>query len=219
MNHIVFDLDGTLSDTQSIHQQVEAEFLSQKWATIDPESIGVRYAGRTPQEWMSEYLHEKNISFDPQELEDFVHQKDTIVISRLRAGAIELMPFVADTIEILRNREYTMGISSWACRQFIDEFVERFNFTGILSASTSANEVQNKKPHPDVFHSTFVKLEASNSVASKKYVVGDGWSDVQGGKAAWATTIWFNQLWKPKKDPTICDFEIQSFDELLRILP
>lgn len=61
---------------------------------------------------MSEYLHEKNISFDPQELEDFVHQKDTIVISRLRAGAIELMPFVADTIEILRNREYTMGISS-----------------------------------------------------------------------------------------------------------
>jgi beta-phosphoglucomutase-like phosphatase (HAD superfamily) len=28
--HIVFDLDGTLTDTQKIHQQLEADFLKKK---------------------------------------------------------------------------------------------------------------------------------------------------------------------------------------------
>jgi beta-phosphoglucomutase-like phosphatase (HAD superfamily) len=28
--HIVFDLDGTLTDTQGIHQQVESDFLQSK---------------------------------------------------------------------------------------------------------------------------------------------------------------------------------------------
>lgn len=28
--HIVFDLDGTLTDTQKIHQQIESDFLKSK---------------------------------------------------------------------------------------------------------------------------------------------------------------------------------------------
>jgi beta-phosphoglucomutase-like phosphatase (HAD superfamily) len=30
MRHIVFDLDGTLSDTQSTHQRIESDFLREK---------------------------------------------------------------------------------------------------------------------------------------------------------------------------------------------
>lgn len=30
MIHIVFDLDGTLADTQQIHQEIESDFLASK---------------------------------------------------------------------------------------------------------------------------------------------------------------------------------------------
>jgi beta-phosphoglucomutase-like phosphatase (HAD superfamily) len=168
---------------------------------------------------MAEYLNGEGIAFDATELENFVERKDSIVISQLRSGAIALMPKVAETVRELARRGYVMGISSGACRQFIDEFIERFGFSKIMRASTSANEVVRKKPHPDVFLATFEKLSSQFDGPDAKYVVGDGWSDVQGGHAALARTVWFNYLGKPVRDPSICDFEMRSFDELLGILP
>ena len=51
-----------------------------------------------------------------------------------------------------------MGISSGACRDFIDAFIAYFTLD-MIEASTSANEVTRKKPAPDVFLSSFAKLE------------------------------------------------------------
>ena len=33
--HIVFDLDWTITDTQKIHEQIESDFLKQKWVYIE----------------------------------------------------------------------------------------------------------------------------------------------------------------------------------------
>ena len=105
-DHIVFDLDGTLSDTQKIHQQIEAEFLKTKWVSIEPHLIGVKYAGRTPQEWISEILREKDITFTKEEIEYFVGQKDKIIISLLKKWTIELMPYAYEILKYLHKKEY-----------------------------------------------------------------------------------------------------------------
>jgi beta-phosphoglucomutase-like phosphatase (HAD superfamily) len=81
-----------------------------------------------------------------------------------------------------------MGISSGACRQFIDEFLKYFHLD-MIEASTSANEVTNKKPAPDVFIATFKKLEQKYEKPSIKWVIGDGKTDVIGGNASNAKTI------------------------------
>lgn len=188
MIHIVFDLDGTLADTQKIHQQIESDFLASMWVIINPDNIGKAYAGRSPIEWIPEFLIENSIPFIHDEIIDFVESKDQKVFALLKAGKIELMPSVKETLLSLAGRWIKMGISSGSCREIIDLFIEHFQLN-MIEVSTSANEVINKKPAPDVFISSFEKLEKIHGNPMEKWVVGDGKTDIIGGNAAGAKTI------------------------------
>jgi beta-phosphoglucomutase len=187
--HIVFDLDGTLADTQKIHQQIESEFLASYGLSIDPSDIGRQYAGRSPIEWIPECLHQQEIEFSPQSILDFVHSKDTQVVSLLAQWSIELLPSVRETLISLSQHEWVhMGISSGACREFIDDFLEYFDLD-MIDATTSADEVIHKKPAPDVFLSSFQQLEDIYGTPDVRWVIWDGKTDVIWGSAAWAQTI------------------------------
>lgn len=212
MIHIVFDLDGTLADTQQLHQQIESDFLVSKWAIVNPDVIGKTYAGRSPVEWISEFLTEKNISFIRAEVENFVESKDKKVFALLASGKIGLMPSVKETLENLAEKWVKIGISSGSCREIIDLFIKYFNLN-MIEASTSANEVVNKKPAPDVFLSSFEKLEKIHGKPTEKWVVGDGKTDIIGGSAAGAKTILcYNDYNIPY------DFRIDSLLEITHII-
>lgn len=216
--HLVFDLDWTLSDTQKIHEQIESDFLKEKWVYMEPTLIWRRFAWRTPQEWISEVLMKEKINYSKEELENFVSKKDKIIIWLLKKWKIELMPFAYKTLSYLNQIGYRIWISSWACREFIDEFIKYFELEKIIIASTSANEVENKKPNPDVFSKSFQKIETIFWVSDDKYVIGDWWSDMEWWYKAWAKTIWLNQSNKSKLNEVYCNFEIESLRELRNIL-
>ena len=208
MIHIVFDLDGTLADTQKI----ESDFLASKWVFIDPIVIGKTYAGRTPTEWIAEIFTQRWVDFNQAEISDFVESKDEKVIELLKKWEIELMPWVIETFRELNNRWIKMGIASGACREFIDLFIEYFGLD-MIESSTSANEVEHKKPAPDVFLASFSTLEKLYGKPTKKWVIGDGKTDIVGGKAAWAKTI----LCYHDYDISY-DFQIEQFPEIVQLL-
>jgi beta-phosphoglucomutase-like phosphatase (HAD superfamily) len=186
--HVVFDLDGTLADTQKIHEKIESDFLVSKWVFIEPHMIGKTYAGRSPIEWIPERLEHEGVHFSYDEIDAFVSSKDSLVVELLEKWEIQLIPWVTETLGLLRDRGYMMAIASGACREFIDKFIEKF-WLSMIEASTSADEVTHKKPAPDVFLSSFLKLEEKYGKPTEKWVIGDGKTDVIGWRAAWAHTI------------------------------
>lgn len=216
--HIVFDVDGTITDTQKIHQQIESDFLKTKWVDISPQDIWTRYAWRSPSERIPECLLAENRVFDKKEVETFVSQKDDRLIGLLEAGKLELMPYAFEILTYLHNKGYKIGLSSGACREFIDKFIIYFKLEDIIVASTSANEVEKKKPNPDVFLASFDKIEKIYGKPDNTYVVWDGWSDIEWGHKAWAKTIWLNYGKKKKVNELYCDREIESLKELYNIL-
>lgn len=216
--YIVFDLDGTLSDTQKIHQKIESDFLQKKWVEITPQNIWIRYAWRTPQERITELLTIENKTFTIEEIKNFVLQKDAIIITLLEKWEIELMPYAFETLNYLYQKKYKIGISSWACREFIDKFITYFGLEDIITASTSANEVEKKKPHPDVFLNCFSKIEKKHRIPSAKYVVWDWRSDMEWWHKAWAITIRLNYLQRQKPNDQYCNFEVTSLKGLQEIL-
>ena len=216
--YIVFDLDWTLTDTQGIHQQVESDFLKSKGVAIEPETIWIKYAWRTPKERISELLSSEKIDFTQKEVDDFVDGKDAIILSLLHAGKIGLIPYTMETLHYLSEKWYKIGISSGSARDLLDELITYFGLDNIIVASTSANEVKNKKPHPDVFLSSFSKIEEIYGIPDEKYVIWDGWSDMEWWHKAWAKTIWLNYLKKEKVNDVYCDKEIILLQELQTIL-
>jgi beta-phosphoglucomutase-like phosphatase (HAD superfamily) len=216
--HIVFDLDWTLTDTQKIHQKIESDFLQSKGITMKPEIIWITYAWRTPKEWIPELLSSEKVDFTQEEVEKFVDGKDDILLSLLHEWNIDLMPHAFETLMYLHNKWYKLGLSSWSSREIIDEIITYFGLENILIASTSANEVEKKKPHPDVFLASFTKLENLYGTPDIKYVVWDWWSDMEWWHKSWAKTIWLNFLKKEKVNDTYCNAEISSLKELQNIL-
>ncbi|MFZ2150844.1 MAG: HAD family phosphatase [Candidatus Absconditicoccaceae bacterium] len=216
--HIVFDLDGTIADTQKIHQQIESDFLKSRGCIMIPEIIGVKYAGRSPQERISELLSSENIDFKKRDIDNFVDNKDNIVIDLLQKGEIQLMPYAVEILQYLNNKNYKIGLSSGACREFINQFIKYFNLENIIIASTSANEVEKKKPNPDVFLSSFNQIEKIHGKPEMKYVVGDGRSDIEGGYRSGSKTVRLNYLKKTKLNDIYCNFEITSLKYLKDIL-
>lgn len=212
MIHIVFDLDGTLADTQQIHQEIESDFLASKWVVLDPEKIGQTYAGRSPSEWIPECLRQNSVDFSQDEIDIFIESKDERVIDLLKRWKIRLMPWVLETLWELQKKGIKMGISSGACREFIDEFIVYFHLD-MIETSTSANEVIHKKPAPDVFVASFAILENLYGKPSQKWVIWDGKTDIIGGAAALALTI----LCYHDYDIAY-DSRIDSFSEILRIV-
>ncbi|MCX6824950.1 MAG: HAD family phosphatase [candidate division SR1 bacterium] len=216
--HIVFDLDGTLTDTQTIHQKLESDFLKSKGIDIQPEGVGLQYAGRTPKEWIPEVLMSKKINFTQEEVNAFVDWKNEVLISLLHAGKIDLIPHAFETLIYLYNKGYKIGISSGSGKERIKELVKYFHLEEMILASTSSNEVEHKKPYPDVFLATFEKIEKIYGTPDTTYVIGDGWADVEGGHKAGAKTVWLNPGKIAKLDASYCDFEIGDLKELQNIL-
>ena len=214
--HIVFDLDWTLADTQIIHQKIEADFLKTFWVEINPEEIWKKYAWRSPQEWIPELLDELSIKYTQNDIESFVDWKDEKVIELLKSWKINLMDWTTEVLKNLYSKWYRLWISSGACREFIDNFIEYFNFNDIIDASTSANEVVNKKPHPDVFLRSFEQLEKKYWKSIERIVVWDWWSDVIWWKASNAMTIWINTN-KPK-DEKMLDVQVKNIKEIYNII-
>ncbi len=216
--HIVFDLDWTLTDTQKIHQQIESDFLKEKWAIISPKNIWIKYAWRTPKERIPEFLATKKIDFTQEEVNRFADGKEDIILSLLYAWKIDLMPYTAEILTYLYDKWYKIWISSWSSKELIEQIIQYFNIGNIITASTSANEVERKKPHPDVFLASFEKLEKLYGNPEITYVIWDGRSDMEWWYKAWAKTIRFNYLKKEKVNNIYSTMEIDSLKDLKNIL-
>lgn len=216
--HIVFDLDWTLADTQKIHQKIESDFLRSFWVSIDPENIWKIFAGRSPQEWISELLKQENVDFLQKDIDIFVDSKDEKVINLLDNWEIELMNSTKKVLETLSLNWCKIWLSSGACREFIDKFIIYFELQNIIEASTSANEVLNKKPNPDVFEKSFKTLENKYWIPEKKYVVWDWWSDVEGWYKSWAKTIWINQKRIMPKIPDYLDYQVDYLLDVVNVI-
>ena len=216
--HIVFDLDWTLTDTQKIHQQIESDFLKEKWAIISPENIWIVYAWRTPKERIPEFLASENIDFIQEEVDRFADGKEHIISSLLHAWKVNLIPYTQEILEYLHEKGYKIWVSSWSSKELIDELIKYFKLEKIITARTSANEVKRKKPYPDVFLASFDKLKKLYGAPDETYVIWDWRSDMQWWYKAWAKTIRFNYLNKKKLNDIYCNREIASLKDLENIL-
>ncbi len=188
----IFDLDGTLVDTQlPFHAKVESEILAKHNVRITPEELSERYAGRSTREIFFELLP----NHDPDEL---VKEKWYMLYGLLRFDLLSALPQMLETCLALKANGIPICIASASPQAWIEMCIDKMisifeedyllmsKFRNIFGKrSVSAEECLKPKPAPDVF------LLAKKELALRDpkdeiewYVVGDGEADVIGGLAA-----------------------------------
>ena len=140
---VIFDMDGTLLDTQRICVPAweYAGSLQSVTGMGDhiPNVCGMNGAGSTA------YL-ERN--FPTIDIIKFKKDAKNYINKYCK---VEFKPGAKELLDFLKDNNIKVGLASGTSRKSIDHHLAEVNITGMFDAISGSHDVQNGKPAPDVF--------------------------------------------------------------------
>lgn len=201
---VLFDMDGVISDTQHIHAEVETKLLKDYGVDLSAEEITAKYAGYSDDEFYEVVFADYGIT--KVTMDEAIEEvwKRKFAASR---GNILPLPGVQNLISDLKENGFKLAVASASIMEFIELVLSDLNLSDKFDAITSAIEVENGKPAPDIFLLVAKKIgvEPKNCV-----VIEDSVNGMIAAKKAGMKCI---GIVKEKGDYP-ADLVITSFDEL-----
>ncbi len=177
---VIFDVDGTLVDTNWMH--VKSWVMTFKNFGVDVSEEEVLPMIGTGGEKITKKF------FSPEQAEKFseaaikAHSKN---ISKI-AKTARVFPKVKELLQELKRRGKKIILATSARQNIVDVHIENMGIGHLIDAVVSSSEVKHTKPDPDIFKKALQKAGAD---ASESVVVGDTVWDIIAAKKAEIPTI------------------------------
>lgn len=146
----IFDLDGTLVDSEPGYYASDLEFFGPQGIVIDDE-LNRRVMGTGTKAYMgilAELFPDK--AFCALPLEERIARRDGHYL-RHWAPRARAFPGMAGLVEALHARDLPLGLASGSSRAVIDVTLAATGLGSRFSAVLSSEEVARGKPYPDIF--------------------------------------------------------------------
>ena len=179
---VIFDVDGTLIDSVEQHARAWLWVFARHGIDIPLEEIR-HQIGKGGDQLMPVFL-------PADEVEEV---GPTLVAERSAFFKDEYLPHLrafSDTRELFERIKADgkrIGLASSCKADELEHYVRIADIEGLYDASTTSDDAEKSKPHPDIFHAILDKL--SNPDPSKVIVVGDTAWDAHAAAKAGLKTI------------------------------
>lgn len=140
---IVFDLDGTLIDTEATWDEVRrglAEEAGLPW----PAGATQAMMGMSTPEWAHYLVETVGLPLTDEQAADATIE----AMAAHHERGVELLPGALEVVHRLAA-EYPMAVASSSPRVLIDAALRAMNITHLFQATVSTEEVERGKPEPD----------------------------------------------------------------------
>lgn len=211
MNTILFDMDGTLFDTEKHYQWAWRKAIADAGYELDASevlklrSLGAPYNVAQFQEWFGEEVDYRAI-----------RQERVDLMKDMLAHEIPLKPQVPQTLEKLRQMGYSMAVVTATAQE---QAVSNLKLAGLLpffDHVISASMVKRGKPAPDVY---LYACEILGVQPENCYAVEDSPNGVMSAHAAGCRTIMIPDLSQPDAELSRLLYrKLDTFGELINIL-
>lgn len=205
---ILFDLDGTLIDTNEL---IIASFL---------HTLNSYYPDRYKREdvlpFIGPSLFVTFSSIDKDRTEEMIQKYRTYNIEH-HASLVKEFKGVFETIKTLDKKGYKLGIVSTKKRDTVIKGLKLMKLDPFFKVIISLDEVEHEKPHPEPIEKA---LKLLNSTPQEAMMVGDNYHDIEAGKNAGTASV--GVAWSVKGREYIESFQpdyiIDEMADLLKIL-
>lgn len=145
MKAVIFDMDGVISDTQTLVSQVESKLFAKYGIMISADEITRRFAGTADHEFFHVIFTENGTKHDVAEA---IKERQKLV---MQASHIAEIKGAVDLIKRLHANGFKLAIASGSSHEFINLVTTNLDVKKYFSIIASVNDVGVGKPDPAVF--------------------------------------------------------------------
>ncbi len=177
----IFDLDGTLVDSNDLHAEAWQETFRHFGKEIPFRELR-QQIGKGGDQYLPVFL-------SPAEMQTFGEELNTFrsgLFKKKYLERVQAFPKVRELFEQLRASQKRIALASSGNADEIEHYVELAHIGDLIDARTTKSEVRHSKPEPDVFLESLKQLQLS---AEEAVVIGDTPFDVQAAKKSQMQTI------------------------------
>jgi len=173
---VIFDLDGVLADSEPWWNQIDAKLLAEYGVSYRGEYhrnvLGVSY-----QLAVEFYKNAFHISASVEEL----MRRRGEIATEFFANRVGLFPSAKMTLEQLREMKLPLAVATSSMSASARPLLDRTGIRSLFSVVITGDEVQQGKPHPDIYLRAAKKLGISPEAC---LVIEDSLAGIAAGKAA-----------------------------------
>jgi len=205
---VLFDLDGTLIDSNDlIIKCFDMVFKKYLPNTLLTKEQLIEMVGPPLKETF------KIVSKNPDVIQDMIDFYRECYLEN-EFAFIDIYPNVLDTLKILKNRGFNLGVVSTKFSTSAMPSIEHYCMDKYFNTYSFLDDVNEHKPHPEPIFYALKQLKNYNNVL----FVGDNTSDILAGRNASVLTCGVE--WSMKKELIKAlkpDFWINNFTDLVTI--
>lgn len=208
MKAFIFDLDGVIVSTDSLHYRAWKALADSEGIYFD-EEINNRLRGVSRMESLEIILERATRTYTNEEKISMAERKNGIYRELLQVlTPADRLEGVTETLEALRQKGYKLAIGSSSKNTPV--ILEKIGYSGYFDAISDGNNIKNSKPDPEVFlkAAEYLKLAPSEC-----YVVEDAEAGISAAKSGGFTAIGVGSA---AQDPNT-DYALTCFTDLLNI--
>jgi beta-phosphoglucomutase family hydrolase len=165
----IFDMDGTLVDNMHVHTEAWGKLLAENDISFNAHDFLVKTAGKTNREILPTVFG--NIS--EERITELAYRKETLYREMF-------LPFrkpvdgLVDFLQISQELGIKMAVATASAKPNVEYILDGLDLRKFFDAVTTAEEVKNGKPNPDIFLKSAEKLnvEPTNSIVFEDAIGG-----------------------------------------------
>jgi HAD superfamily hydrolase (TIGR01509 family) len=168
---IIFDVDGTLVDSNDAHARAFQEAFAERGFEIALENIR-RLIGKGSDKLIPELIGR----YDPA-----VADRKSEIFKQKYLPRLRPLPGARELVSHLKQRGLKLAVASSAAKEELDALLRIAALESCFEEKTSADDAQHSKPDPDIVQAAVRKLGLP---ASRCLMIGDTPYDAQAAQRA-----------------------------------
>jgi HAD superfamily hydrolase (TIGR01509 family) len=178
----LFDIDGTLLDSVDLHARAWQEAFARFGVNVPYEEIRAQI-GKGGDQIVPHFLTPEQDGKFGEQLDRFRSE----LFRRKYLPQVRPFPKVRELFEALRARGVRIALASSAKGDELERYIELARIGDLIEASTSSDDAERSKPHPDIFAAALERL--GNPPVEETVAVGDSPYDAEGAGRLGIRTI------------------------------
>lgn len=212
---VIFDLDGSLVDTEPLHRRVFNTTLARHGVDyeIPDEEFGRAFVGISQRE-NSEYLIARfGIRASVEELA----REHTAEYERIVADPrnLTMMPGARALLDALQTRAMPLAIASGSPRSQVETILRGLTIASLFRAIVTGSDVARGKPAPDAYRRACEQLRVD---AARCVAIEDSASGAAAAKAAGLRVIIVPNRYTQHQDLTRADVRVKNLARVLDLI-